>query len=210
MDDEVRNALTVAKAEIRDDANHELSFGTRKRLLKLLGSVELDVKKRHALVTHGLVRRTRLAVAAAEKVIHLWEAHWETRDPHRMLALASGYLAGAVTRDEVAKRACVFAGGLCNTTPPGKLPAFLAGGAANCAAYVAVEDEILVPEQGLSDGESMDPDDPDLYDCAYWAASAYAGATPREKDYDKNKALEFWTWYLDVAIPAAYDSVREN
>ena len=48
--------------------------------------------------------------------------------------------------------------------------------------------------------------DPYDHDSASYAAIAYSGGVAWEKDSDPQKRLEFWTWWLNYAVPAAADS----
>jgi Immunity protein Imm5 len=76
-----------------------------------------------------------------------------------------------------------------------------AGWAAVAAVVVAGCDE------DLSDPDS-DLDDLDVevtsWSNAYAASVAYANGAPSQPGSDVSHRREFWTWWLDEAVPAAY------
>jgi hypothetical protein len=148
-----------------------------------------------------VTRRTRLACAVVRLVLPIWESSYRTKYPRLMVVLAEGYLDGEVPRSVLMKRADSFAGVMQN---PGVGVEPLVGHAAVSAAMIAYLDETLQPGDGVSEEELYDPSDPDAYDCAYVAAGAYAGGMSWMDGFDADRNREFWSWYLDEAIPAAY------
>jgi len=70
-----------------------------------------------------------------------------------------------------------------------------------------------VPQYALTNFEEMD-EDLDLFrwDSSYYASAAFAGNFPvdyqgeRNEDCDYNKLEEFWCWYLNEAVPSAYQA----
>jgi len=50
--------------------------------------------------------------------------------------------------------------------------------------------------------------DPYQSDAAYFAAIACAHGSVRAPTADPTKRWEFWTWWLDEAVPAAWDAAR--
>jgi len=209
MNQEIQKLLGKAKAEVAKDETHGLSFGTRKEVLRALGRVLIENDGRAAGMGLGLRRRTRLCVAIVRPLLFLWDDYYSNKAPQLMLELAEQYLAGKCTRDGLESKAYAFGGGLMNSDKPETHLAFAIGRASVCAAYVASVDEILLPEQGMSEEELLDPQDPDYWDCAYWAAAAAAGGMPWVDGFDKEKYREFWNHYLDVEVPAAWASVPE-
>lgn len=75
-----------------------------------------------------------------------------------------------------------------------------------CSSNVVVWDELLVPDEEEGWGQEMldEPEDPDFFDCAAWAAAAAAGDFPwteQKQWFSPDKSRAFWSWYLDVAVP---------
>ena len=87
---------------------------------------------------------------------------------------------------------------------PDKQVAYLVGRASCCAAFVAASDELLEPDAGIDEAELFEPQDPDFWDCAFWVAAAEAGGMPWERGFDAERYRDFWNWYLDSGVPAAF------
>jgi hypothetical protein len=204
MTDRDRHLIEMAKAEVGNDPIHGLSFKTRKGILREMGPVAA-----RRTIGPGLIRRATLCCTMVKPALPLWEAHYPTKDPHRMIEMAEQYLAGKCTRDELRDSAYSFGGGLETSDSADKQPAYHVGRASVCAAFVAASDELLDVDQGLTLEEMENPEDPDQWDCAYWIAAAQAGGMPWEPGFDKLKYQAFWNWYLDVAVPAAWAAVPE-
>jgi hypothetical protein len=65
-----------------------------------------------------------------------------------------------------------------------------------------------VPDEEEGWGQEMldEPEDPDFFDCAAWAAAAAAGDFPwteQKQWFSPDKSRAFWSWYLDSAVPEA-------
>lgn len=204
MTQNLSDMLAKALEEVAADPVNGLSFATRKAILLELGPVASE-----ATINAGLIRRTRLCVESVKRVLKIWDAHYPTKQPERMVELAEGYLQGSFSAKQVDKEALSFRGGLDSSDTPDKQPAYLVGRGAVCAALVATTDELLEPDEGISLEELMAPEDPDYWDCAYWVAAAEAGGMPWEKSFDRAKYGAFWEWYLGYAIPKAWSSVVE-
>ncbi len=198
MNTELRNRIANAKTEIAQDPNHELSFRTRKEILRELGPV-LD----RGIIGVGLLRRTNICIWVVKRVLSIWEAHYSSDHPHRMIAFAEQYLSGKCTRSEVIEESEGFRGGLDNSDLPERQSAYLVGRGSVCAAFVAIDDELLKPTNYTTEEELYDPDDPDVWDCAYWIAGAESGGMPWESSFDRFRYRAFWEWYLDTAVPDA-------
>ena len=210
MNQELQQMIGKAKGEVVKDPDHGLSFGTRKDVLRALGPVLLEADGRVAVIGRGLIRRTRLCVAIVRPLLPLWDEYYApNKDPQLMLELAEQYLLGKCSKEHLKNKAYAFGGGLMNSDAPETHLAFAAGRASVCAAYVAKNDEILQADEGMSEEDLLDPQDPDLWDCAFWAAAAAAGGMPWIDGFSKEKYGAFWNHYLDVEVPAAWASVPE-
>jgi Immunity protein Imm5 len=203
MSQNLSDMLAKALEEVAADPVNGLSFATRKAILLELGPVASE-----ATINAGLTRRTRLCVECVKRVLKIWDAHYPTKQPQRMVELAEGYLQGGFSAKQVDKEALSFRGGLDSSDTPDKQPAYLVGRGAVCAALVATTDELLEPDEGISLEELMAPEDPNYWDCAYWVAGAEAGGMPWEEAFDRAKYRAFWDWYLIDAIPRAWSAVQ--
>ena len=195
--------MECARQEVARDPVGSLSFGTRKDLLKELGPLLKDDQGRHSIIGIGLIRRTRLCIDVVKRGLPIWEASYPTTDPHRMIELARQYIERKCDRDHLRDEASGFRGALDTSDSPDKQGAYLVGRSSVCAAYVAASDELLEPDEGISEEELRDPQDPDFWDCAYWAAAAEAGGMPWEPSFNPERYRGFWNWYLDTAVPKA-------
>ena len=209
MNQELLTLCKKAKAEVARGENYGLSFGTRKKVLRALGPVLVEDNGRAAEMGPGLIRRTRLCVSVVIPLLPLWDECYSNKAPQLMLELAGQYLVGKCTREDLRSEASDFLGGLANSDEPETHLAFAVGRASVCAAYVAKNDEILVPEQGRSEDDLLDPQDPDFWDCAFWAAAAAAGGMPWIDGFSKERYGAFWNHYLDIEVSAAWASVPE-
>ena len=203
-------SLDAARSEVLRHPKHELAFPTRKRLLLQLGPVLVDSRGKHTLIYPGLRRRARLCIASVQKVLHWWEAAFpSSRVPRTLLELSEGYLAGRYDRESPREKAYSFDGALDNRDAIAQQRAWLVGKASVCAAWTATSDELLEVEKGITPDDVFDPQDPDLWDCAFWASAAWAGGMPWVKEFDRERYRDFWLWYLDTEVPAAWESVAE-
>jgi hypothetical protein len=202
-------SLDAARSEVLGHPKHELTFPTRKKLLLQLGPVLVDSRGKHTIIGPGLRRRAHLCIASVQKVLPFWEAVFSSKDPQRMLELSEGYLAGKYDREFVRDEASSFGGALDNRDAIAQQRAYLVGRASFGAACTATADELLEVEKGITQDDVFDPQDPDLWDCAFWASAAWAGGMPWVKEFDRERYRDFWLWYLDTAVPAAWSSVEE-
>lgn len=201
MDAKVKEAIAVCRAEMEADAKHQMSFGSRHTLLRALGPEVLDAKGRGVELAVGKRRRLRLGLEISKRVAPFWVRDYGTSALDSLLEQIEGYLAGTVALVDVERAS--LTGGLMNG-PAGKDQAWLAGKAVCGTGWVAVHDELLSPDEGVSEEELADPEDPDLWDPAFFAAGAWAGGMPWVPAFSAVAYREFWQWYLDEAVPRAW------
>jgi hypothetical protein len=200
MIEATRNMVERCENELAQTG--QLSFATRKALLRTFGQVLRDHRNRAVELGTGKRARARLAAAAARQVSAAWRRDFGTDDLDQLLSDVDGYLAGVVSRDDLRLEADELIGGLFDD-PQGKYEAYLAARAAAGAAMVAVRDEILEPDAGITQEQLDDPQDPDHWDPAFWAAGAAAGGHPWMKGFRAEAYVAFWRWYLAIAVPSA-------
>ena len=206
MDENIRRAVSLCRDEIEQDAQHRMSFASRRALLLALGPQELDAKGYGIELTTGKRRRLLLALLASRRVAPFWARDFGTPALENLLALVEQYLANAVTVADIRRRTDALQGGLFND-PQGKDQAYLAGRAVAATGWVAVGDELLSTQAGVTPEDLLHPEDPDLWDPAFFAAGAWAGGMPWSPSFSAAAYLEFWRWYLDDAVPHAWRPV---
>jgi hypothetical protein len=202
---EVVEAIERCRSEVSSDPKHQLSFRTRRELLRVLGPQRLDAKGYGVELVSGKRRRVSLALRVARRVAPFWVTDFGTPALDVVLDTVERYLTGAAAISEVRRRTDSLQGALLND-PQGKDRAYLAGRATAAAGWVAVGDEVLSVEAGVTPEELDDPQDPDQWDPAFFAAGAWAGGMPWMAAFVPDRYLEFWTWYLDDAVPAAWSA----
>lgn len=208
MDENLKNAISACRTEVERDAQHRMSFARRRALLLALGPQQLDARGSGVELAVGKRRRVLLALQVSRRVAPFWARDFGTPALDSLLDQIQEYLAGAVPRADVRRKTDSLQGGLLND-PMGKDQAYLAGRAVAGAGWVAVGDELLSTEQGMSEEDLADPEDPDLWDPAFYAAGAWAGGMPWTPTFSATAYRDFWQWYLDDAVPQAWRSVVE-
>ncbi len=172
--------------------------------------------------TSGVRRRAWLGILTVRKVLPIWESLWpiahvgKDNYPHRFLAFAEGAFSGVYSYEFLKEQLDTWykvefsdsrykmierhigdsnvASRICNMEH-----------CAYTALCVVISDEDFDPvnidfrEQDL---------DPWTFDVAHHASVAYAGEV-WAPTLDIHKNREFWTWWLDEAVPTAYSMVRE-
>jgi hypothetical protein len=195
---ELSDLLLEARTQLLAHPKYELILPTRKKIWRAMGPYLVGEKYR-ALHGVGLTRRTMLAVHATTRVLPIWEKHWPTADPHRMLELAQRYIGRQVDYDTVDNAVNSFSGGLENVggIPSTILYSTYVGHAATGAAFTALNDE------WMDDDETLD-EDRDCWDTSFFACGAFSGEFPWAETSDPEKRLQFWEWYISEAVPKAY------
>lgn len=193
-------SIEACRSALRQNSLGHLILRPRKRLLLALGPYRRDPQAR-AIPSVGHRRRVALACATAEKVIPLWERHlYGDGRARRMVELARAYASGGSTEEAARDKIGRFMTELEDMLEEvGNVE--YAGWAAVDAASVAASDE------DLSDPDS-DLDDLDVdvtsWSAGYAASVAYANGAPGQPGSEVNRRREFWNWWLDEAVPAAY------
>jgi hypothetical protein len=195
-------ALREARSALDAASDGHLVLPVRKRVLVALGEPQYEPRgSGHGVVTVGLRRRVGLYTRCTRKVLPLWHDVVESRDPELMLELAEGYLAGTVSRDIAWRMQNTFGGTLLNAgaaLPPDKYCVSYVGNVAVGTVLTALGDVYFDPEQS-----SFLDDDFDVYEASLFAMGAYAGELPWGDGSDPARRREFWTWWIDEAVPAA-------
>jgi len=207
---DLTKAIADAHAALAASPRAELVRGARIAVWAALGPYELaydaNGEPAGALRTIGLRRRHALAELCVQRVLPIWERVIGTRDPHEMPEVASQYLSGRISRDAARERANQFSACLDHayTLSESEYHASYAGYAArNLVSIVLADEDMDDPE--MSDAEF----EYEQWDCALTACAAEAGDLPWGEYWDAARGRAFWTWYLDEAVPGAWQSVAE-
>lgn len=158
-------------------------------------------------------RRTTLAILATKKVLSIWEdARLGDFLPHKLLAAAESELDNPVS-SEVGKNLLIASSQVLDTLwEENQEEAFQRQACVLASANLALRlthsqtDQFVQMFEANGDNASLITEaEIDGYgaDSARWSAFAYAGV-PWLATFDRSKSLEFWTWWLDEAVPAAW------
>lgn len=210
---ELSAALRTASTALSQDPDGRLSLPHRRRIRQLFGPfLQNDEEQPEG---PGYRRRARLSILCVQYVLPVWDAaHLDANDlntndtenisPQQMLEVAEGVLAGQVSQQQARQANRRFSSvveGILMNTPA----AAYVGYASIDAVGVAFHDD----DSGASPEEEDDDLTPDEWDDSYRADLAASGGEPGEDNSSNQRRREFWQWYLEQAVPQAYESVPE-
>ena len=186
-------AVRDAKKTLDEDADGHLPLARRRAIWLALGARDEE----------GRCARARLSIAAASRVLPIWERLWPSnRLPHHLLDLADQVCRGEVDRgaitalrDRAETELDDISWASFNKSAVG------AGYAALRALDVARRDEpsdLSRPDSAVRD-EDLEPHQ---RDSAYLAAAADAGGSPWEPQSSADRRRDYWNWWLTEAVPA--------
>ena len=184
---------------VQNDQRHDLNIGFRCRLISSFNEAGSDTDRR---------QRVKLTELEVRKVLPIWESHFATdQTPHRALQLANGLLAGTAVPEKAEKDMGAM-WSHCDDLSwkhPEKQNVVMVG----YGAIQVVREALSKMHLGCDsvNAQSTDRDiDPYDHDSAFCAAIAYSGGAAWEKGSDPKKRHEFWTWWLNDAVPAAMEN----
>jgi len=200
----LRSVVDDARAAVAGRPRHNLNLGYRRAIWAVFGPPMDSVT---LTPTTGTKRRVALATLTARHVLPAWEGTWpDDRTPHHILDAAQGVLQGTHPREAARANRDRFWD---------RLEKLGHGDAdikvLSCAGYSAIATLNAALRDELFDPARIDYDvgdgavDPYQSDAAYFAAIACAHGPVRSSSSDADKRRQFWTWWLDEAVPAAWD-----
>jgi hypothetical protein len=198
--------LERAKVVVLQHPQHDLALGQRQTIWNLMGS-KTDVPDRRNL---GYRRRVNLAIQSTRHVLPIWEAIWsEDPTPQRILVEAEQVLNGTTDLEQAwvdRNQFWVYALDLSNTQEAYHTDSFVAFSAVQ-ALTTALTDEIFDPchiDKTLTDADI----DPEELDASFCAAVAFSRGAVWTENSDASKRQQFWNWWLEDAVPSAWESVQ--
>jgi hypothetical protein len=182
-----------AKKALDDGADGHLLLARRRAIWLALGGRDEE----------GRCARARLSIAAARRVLPIWERLWPfNRLPHDLLDLTDQVCRGDVDphsltalRDRAETELDDISWGSSTKSAVG------AGYAALRALDVARGDEpcdLPRPDSAVRDEDLQ----PRQRDSAYLAAAAAAGGAPWEPRSSADRRRDYWNWWLAEAVPS--------
>jgi hypothetical protein len=200
------NILGQAKSAVDAHPLHDLSLGHRRLIWSILGPRTDPSVTPH--VSDGYKRRVTLAIATMRKVLPRWEASFpDDRSPHQALQMAENLFASKCSRDDAysmwASLDYHYDDCMCKQIEPWYV--FGVGYGCVQALKTVIMDEHFYDNNfdlNLNDGDV----DSDELDSSYHAALAWAEGNVWSPESDRAKRREFWLWWLDEAVPNAWDA----
>jgi Immunity protein Imm5 len=185
---------------VHAEPQHDLKLGFRCRLLSAFDEINGPTRSRS-----GHSKRVKLATLSVEKVLPLWDSCFPSdRSPYLALELAKKLLAGTISATAATRetsRLWAHCDDLIFDHQDDVNPIMVGYGAVQALREALSETHFGCEN---TNDESTDFDiDPYDTDSSCFAATAYAGGAPWESSSDKQKRLEFWTWWLTSAVSDA-------
>jgi hypothetical protein len=200
----LRQIIDQALLAVRRDPNHDLQLGYRQAIWAAFGPKVGDGGTGGEV---GHRRRTRLAILAGQHVIPIWRSAFPgDTTAEQSLAESENVLKGKMNQEAALRHYDQFwsyLDGLAHKTTD---MAITVGYAAVQALGVAIQDEIF--DSDKINYDTMNIEDMESIDAAYFAASAYAGGPAWEtvagRSGDSGRREQFWVWWLTEAAQAAW------
>ena len=196
----LQNMIEEGLLLVQEDPQHDLKFGFRCRLLSSFDEIDGARCPRS-----GRIKRVKLAALSVEKVLPLWDSGFPgDRGPYLALDLAKKLLAGTVpatAADQEYQRLWRHCDDLIDNHQD-KVNVIMVGIAAAQALLEAFW-ETPLGCHNVNDATTDIEIDPAERDASSFAAAAYADGASWEGGSDKQKRLEFWTWWLTSAVSDA-------
>jgi len=196
----LQNMIEEGLLLVQGDPQHDLKLGFRCRLLSSFDQIDGARCPRS-----GRIKRAKLAALSVEKVLPLWDSGFPgDRGPHLALDLAKKLLAGtapATAADHEGKRLWRHCDDLVDDHQD-KVNIIMVCAAAAQLLFEATSETPLGCDN-VNDATTDIEVEPDERDSSSFAAAAYAAGASWESGSDKQKRLEFWTWWLTSAVSDA-------
>lgn len=194
----LQKATEVAREALRNDEEGRLRYNFRREIWK---TFDEDINRRSDI---GHRRRFKLAQTCVSRVLPIWQNAFPANEGvNEMLTLAQQVMNKELEKEAAKTTAYNYWSEVdsLDVETEKQSRAMSVGYASVNVVYVAVRDEIF--NEQMEDDLDADPYD---WDTSFHAFLAYTGfGSEHPETIEKNK--EFWSWYLDEAIPLAYQSV---
>lgn len=158
----------------------------------------------------GWLRRIHLGILTTKHVLPIWQKRFpRSRLPYKILAQIDTILEnGAVDTNKDYDEDFTYAADNFMDNHQGRHTQYSVG-VAYCACqalWITVGDTEIFPDH-IDYTLNDDKRDPDSQDPAYYAAMALAEGRVGESKAYKDKRRAFWEWWLDEAVPSAWNAV---
>jgi Immunity protein Imm5 len=195
----LQNLIQEANKSLSGHPQHDLNLGYRHGIWAAFGE-------------NGHLRRTALALSCVRHVLPIWYRRFPSDDRlQQILNLAEKVISGDVTQEEAERESQKFWREIQQLGYEDSGMAFTVGCAAVASLDAAIFDENFDPDEidfNLTDNRDIEGND-----AAFFAACAYANGAVWDTisgKPDSAKRLEFWSWWLNVAVPNAWEVMEKQ
>jgi hypothetical protein len=202
MNGEVKKLTKLAYEGMIANPKFDLALHYRRRLFAAFGPRVNYTEGEKFTQPH--IARINLSIMVANKVLPIWFESFSDDDlPVQAINHIHTYLRGDVTKEDylnVYNRLKKHFE-MMECEMESKQLQIASGFAALSAMMVAIYDENFGSEEdnlGV-DEQTIDPDE---LDTTFYAATSYSNGTIWDEDSNSDKRKDFWTWYLNNAIPS--------
>lgn len=202
MKHSLRTVLYQALDSVQGHPAHDLSLYYRG---KVLTSLLLSEGSKNS--TTGQRRLVKLEELSTRKVIPIWEAIYpERHEPHDLLAVLNGFYLDSWDVKAAQDLRSLFPHNVDEDL--GSLVLEASAMALEVAIIFTTRvsdyqwDSVAYPQ----DTDNQDLDYPDGWDSAYCASVVFSNGVSWSDTSYNLKRLEYWTWWLEKAMPEAYGS----
>ncbi len=192
----LQNLIQLAIESVYRHPQHDLNLGYRHAIWAAFGD-------------NGHKKRTALAISTVRHVLPIWNQKFRLDDrPQQILTLASKVISGDISQYSAEKYCQTMWREMQQLGYDDSGMAFTVGCAAVASLDTAIRDENFDPDDidfSLTDNRDIEGND-----AAFFAACAYANGAVWETisgKSDNSKRLEFWSWWLNVAVENAWETV---
>ncbi|MEH1999596.1 MAG: Imm5 family immunity protein [Nostoc sp.] len=196
---QLQNLIQEALESVYRHPQHDLNLGYRHAIWAAFGE-------------NGHIRRTALALSTVRQVLPIWNQRFSNDDrPQQVITLAEKVISGNVSKAFAEKESQHLWREMQQLGYDDSGMAFTVGCAAVASLDTAIFDENFDPDE--IDFNLTDDRDTEGNDAAFFAACAYANGAVWETisgKSDSAKRLEFWSWWLNVAVPSAWEAIEED
>lgn len=195
---QLQNLIQDALELVYRHPNHDLNLGYRHAIWAAFGD-------------NGHLGRTALALSTVRHVLPIWKQKFNNDKPQQVISLAEKVISGDVNKAFAEEQSQHLWREMQQLGYEDSGMAFTVGCAAVASLDTAIFDENFDPDE--IDFNLTDDRDTEGNDAAFFAAYAYANGTVWETVSGKShsaKRLEFWSWWLNVAVPSAWETIQED
>jgi hypothetical protein len=210
QESKLRQVLDQANDALAHDPSGQLALPWRNALWLAMGDPQENEKGYP--IGAGWQRRVKMGILTVQHLLSIWQEQYpQDEGPQRMLLLAEQVVEDKINHDAAGSESDNYwtllsdLGVIEDDSKPAEVLPFLVGMAAARVVRTARLDYQMVL---FNDPNELDTErDAWMWDESYLGAMAYAGGAVWVTGSSSERRREFWQWWLDQAVPSAYEAV---